>query len=43
MPGKFIKVAPLKNAIVMNIGDLLMRWSNGMVIPSALTLQPADM
>jgi isopenicillin N synthase-like dioxygenase len=24
-PGQFIKVIPLKNAIVMNIGDLLMR------------------
>jgi isopenicillin N synthase-like dioxygenase len=29
-PGEFVKVTPLKNAIVMNIGDLLMRWSNGM-------------
>lgn len=29
VPGEFIKVTPLKNAIVMNIGDLLMRWSNG--------------
>ena len=27
--GEFIKALPLKNAIVMNIGDLLMRWSNG--------------
>ena len=30
-PGEFIKALPLKNAIVMNIGDLLMRWSNGMM------------
>jgi isopenicillin N synthase-like dioxygenase len=29
IPGQFIKATPLKNAIVMNIGDLLMRWSNG--------------
>ena len=28
-PGTFIPVQPLKDAIVMNIGDLLMRWSNG--------------
>jgi len=28
-PGEFIKVTPFKHAIVMNIGDLLMRWSNG--------------
>jgi isopenicillin N synthase-like dioxygenase len=28
-PGEFVQVTPLKNAIVMNIGDLLMRWSNG--------------
>lgn len=29
VPGEFIKALPLKNAIIMNIGDLLMRWSNG--------------
>jgi hypothetical protein len=29
VPGEFIKVTPMKNAIVMNIGDMLMRWSNG--------------
>lgn len=29
VPGQFVKVTPLKGAIVMNIGDLLMRWSNG--------------
>lgn len=28
--GEFIDVPPLKDAIVMNVGDLLMRWSNGM-------------
>lgn len=27
-PGEFVKAHPLKNAIIMNIGDLLMRWSN---------------
>ena len=31
-PGKFIPVQPLKDAIVMNVGDLLMRWSNGSFI-----------
>jgi isopenicillin N synthase-like dioxygenase len=29
VPGEFIKVQPVKDALVMNIGDLLMRWSNG--------------
>ena len=33
VPGEFVKVTPLKNAIVMNIGDLLMRWSNGIAFP----------
>ncbi len=28
-PGEFIDVPPLKDAIVMNVGDLMMRWSNG--------------
>jgi isopenicillin N synthase-like dioxygenase len=28
--GEFIKALPMKNAIIMNIGDLLMRWSNGL-------------
>lgn len=27
--GEFVQAAPLKGAIVMNIGDMLMRWSNG--------------
>lgn len=28
-PGHFVDATPLKNAMVMNVGDLLMRWSNG--------------
>jgi isopenicillin N synthase-like dioxygenase len=28
-PGQFITATPIKNALVMNVGDLLMRWSNG--------------
>lgn len=28
-PGTYIPAAPIKNAIVMNVGDLLQRWSNG--------------
>ncbi|KIW27546.1 uncharacterized protein PV07_07274 [Cladophialophora immunda] len=27
-PGHFMTATPVKNAIVMNVGDLLMRWSN---------------
>ncbi|KAI0134279.1 thymine dioxygenase [Xylariales sp. AK1849] len=27
-PGAFIDATPMKNALVMNVGDLLMRWSN---------------
>lgn len=27
-PGTFVPVEPVKNAIVMNVGDLLQRWSN---------------
>lgn len=27
--GKFIPAEPMKGALVMNVGDLLMRWSNG--------------
>ncbi|KAF7892864.1 uncharacterized protein EAF02_000402 [Botrytis sinoallii] len=27
-PGEFIRADPVQNAIVMNIGDLLMRWTN---------------
>lgn len=28
-PGKFVPATPMKGALVMNIGDMLMRWSNG--------------
>lgn len=28
-PGHFVDATPMKNAMVMNVGDLLMRWSNG--------------
>jgi isopenicillin N synthase-like dioxygenase len=28
-PGTFVSATPIKNAIVMNVGDLLQRWSNG--------------
>lgn len=34
-PGKFIPAPPIENALVMNIGDILMRWSNG-TFPSLL-------
>lgn len=27
-PGSFVPATPIKNAIVMNVGDLLQRWSN---------------
>jgi isopenicillin N synthase-like dioxygenase len=36
VPGGFVKVTLLKNAIVMNIGDLPMRWSNGEISSSCL-------
>jgi len=32
VPGRFMSVTPVKGACVMNVGDLLMRWSNGMAI-----------
>jgi isopenicillin N synthase-like dioxygenase len=30
-PGKFMPAPPVKNACVMNVGDLLQMWSNGIV------------
>lgn len=32
-PGTFIPAAPVKNAIMVNAGDLLQRWSNGAYLP----------
>lgn len=32
-PGTFMPVNPVEGACVMNIGDMLMRWSNGESIP----------
>jgi isopenicillin N synthase-like dioxygenase len=31
-PGEFIKAEPIEGTLVFNVGDLLMRWSNGMYI-----------
>ncbi|RDW94116.1 isopenicillin N synthase family dioxygenase [Aspergillus mulundensis] len=28
-PGSFVPARPVKNSIIMNVGDLLQRWSNG--------------
>lgn len=28
-PGEFVDAPPIKGALIMNVGDLLMRWSNG--------------
>lgn len=28
-PGKFVPATPIKNAVIMNVGDLMQRWSNG--------------
>lgn len=40
-PGTFLHATPTKNAIVMNVGDLLQRWSNalwpGVILPSPPT------
>lgn len=33
-PGKFIRARPLENAIVMNVGDLFSRWTNGKQVTS---------
>lgn len=30
MSGNFVDATPMKGALIMNVGDLLMRWSNGM-------------
>lgn len=31
-PGAFVDARPMEGALVMNVGDLLMRWSNGEVL-----------
>jgi isopenicillin N synthase-like dioxygenase len=35
-PGKFIHAEPIQDTLLMNIGDVLMRWSNGKFIQSPL-------
>ena len=38
-PGKFVPATPIPGACVMNVGDMLMRWSNGKsVIPAIVPL-----
>ncbi|KAK2760819.1 hypothetical protein FQN54_002057 [Arachnomyces sp. PD_36] len=41
-PGTFIPVPPVKNAIMLNIGDVLQRWSNDQLksTPYRVTLAP---
>ncbi|KAI9650187.1 hypothetical protein NHQ30_000200 [Ciborinia camelliae] len=39
-PGDFIRADPVKDAIVMNVGDLLMRWSNDDLKSSLHRVQP---
>ncbi|KAJ5632604.1 Oxoglutarate/iron-dependent dioxygenase [Penicillium lividum] len=39
-PGTFVPAIPIKNAIVMNVGDLLQRWSNGLSTSHRVTLPP---
>ncbi|TKA81615.1 hypothetical protein B0A55_03553 [Friedmanniomyces simplex] len=41
-PGKFIPATPVKGACVVNVGDLLMRWSNDYLISTLhrVTLPP---
>jgi isopenicillin N synthase-like dioxygenase len=31
VPGKFVEAKPVEGAIVMNIGDLMQHWSNGII------------
>lgn len=31
-PGQFVEATPVPGALVMNVGDLLMRWSNGELV-----------
>lgn len=43
-PGTFMAAKPLRNALVMNVGDLLMRWSNDFLTSTLhrVTLPPLD-
>lgn len=44
--GEFVDATPMKGALVMNVGDLLMRWSNGelpVVQRSGFLLQSANL
>lgn len=36
--GHFVDATPMANALVMNVGDLLMRWSNGLPPATRLLL-----
>lgn len=36
--GEFFPVQPVEGALVLNIGDVLMRWSNGQYLRSLLSL-----
>jgi isopenicillin N synthase-like dioxygenase len=38
-PGKYMPAALVKNGLVMNIGDLLMHWSNGKFFNSLFVLR----
>ncbi|KAI2670563.1 hypothetical protein LCP963914a_9821 [Penicillium roqueforti] len=41
-PGTFVPAPPVRNAIVMNVGDLLQRWSNDILMSTShrVTLPP---
>jgi len=42
-PGEFIKATPYENTMVVNVGDLLMRWSNGKIhMPSQPSASKED-
>ncbi|KAI4860837.1 Clavaminate synthase-like protein [Hypoxylon rubiginosum] len=43
-PGHFVDATPMKNAMVMNVGDLLMRWSNDFLKSTLhrVTLPPVE-
>ena len=41
-PGTFIPATPVAGTLVLNVGDLLQRWSNGMSsFPSPTSLFPS--